>query len=104
MLTEIGGTSLRPRDDEAWHGYATVASAGELKERVRDIVDAVLDSPEVAGFCWTQLTDTEQETNGLLTAERVPKIPFEEVRRILRRPARSVPAEAIDAARREARE
>ncbi|WP_242504464.1 glycoside hydrolase family 2 protein [Promicromonospora panici] len=104
MLTEIGGTSLRPRQDEAWHGYATVDSAEALKERVRDIVDAVLDSPEVAGLCWTQLTDTEQETNGLLTAERVPKIPFEEVRRILRRPARSVPAEAIDAARREARE
>jgi beta-galactosidase/beta-glucuronidase len=104
MLTEIGGTSLRPRTDEAWHGYATVGSADALTERVRDIVGAVLDSPEVAGLCWTQLTDTEQETNGLLTADREPKIDVDDLRRILRRPARAVPAEAIDAARRAARE
>jgi beta-galactosidase/beta-glucuronidase len=104
MLTEIGGTSLRPRADEDWHGYATVGSADALVERVGDIVGAVLDSPEVAGFCWTQLTDTLQETNGLLTADRQPKIDVDALRRILRRPARAVPAEAIDAARRAARE
>jgi beta-galactosidase/beta-glucuronidase len=104
MLTEIGGTSLRPSAGEAWHGYATVTSAEALAARLKDIVDAVLDSREVAGFCWTQLTDTEQETNGLLTADREPKIPFEVARSILRRPARAVPAEAIDAARRAARE
>ena len=28
---------------------------------------------DVAGFCWTQLTDVEQEQNGLLTADRRPK-------------------------------
>ena len=34
-----------------------------------------------AGFCYTQLADTYQETNGLLTAERVPKMPLERVAR-----------------------
>ncbi|MCG5215603.1 glycoside hydrolase family 2 TIM barrel-domain containing protein [Streptosporangium soli] len=104
VLSEIGGTSLRPRPDEPWHGYATVDSAEELAEQLRQFVDAVLDSPELAGFCWTQLTDTEQESNGLLTEDRAPKVPAETVRRILTRPARSAPAEAIDAARRAARE
>ncbi|GAA3567232.1 glycoside hydrolase family 2 TIM barrel-domain containing protein [Nonomuraea rosea] len=104
VLSEIGGTSLRPRQDESWHGYATVGSTEELAEAFAQFVDAVLDSPELAGFCWTQLTDTEQETNGLLTEDREPKLPMETVRRILTRPARSAPAEAIDAARRAARE
>ncbi|TYB71458.1 glycoside hydrolase family 2 [Nonomuraea sp. PA05] len=104
VLSEIGGLSLRPEAGEAWHGYAAVATAGELAEEFRQFVDAVLDSPELAGFCWTQLTDTEQETNGLLTAGREPKLPVEVVRRVLTRPARSAPAEAIDAARRAARQ
>ena len=28
----------------------------------------------VEGFCYTQLTDVEQETNGLVTSDRVPKV------------------------------
>ena len=31
----------------------------------------------LAGFCYTQLTDIEQETNGLLTYHRQPKVPAE---------------------------
>lgn len=41
-------------------------------------------SRALAGFCYTQLTDTGQETNGLLTAGREPKIPVERVRRLVR--------------------
>ncbi len=104
MLTELGGISLRPRPDEAWHGYGTVDSTDEFTDGLQALIDAVLDSPELAGFCWTQLTDTLQERNGLLTAEREPKLPVEAVRRIVGRPARSTPAEAIDAARRAARD
>jgi hypothetical protein len=34
----------------------------------------LLDSAGVAGFCYTQLTDTDQERNGVVTADRQPKI------------------------------
>jgi len=30
-----------------------------------------------AGFCYTQFADTFQEANGLLNADRTPKLPFE---------------------------
>jgi hypothetical protein len=33
-----------------------------------------MDSGPIQGFCYTQLTDVEQERNGLLTSERKPKI------------------------------
>jgi beta-galactosidase/beta-glucuronidase len=103
MLTEIGGLSLRPSKGKEWHGYAAVDTVEEFVEKFRGMVEAALDSPEIAGFCWTQLTDTEQETNGLLTADRRSKLPTKVIRAILACPARSVPAEAIDAARRDAR-
>jgi hypothetical protein len=57
----------------------------------------LLDSTGIAGFCYTQLTDTEQETNGLLTAAREPKLDIATIRAITSRPARSVPSEILDA-------
>ena len=35
--------------------------------------------PLLAGFCYTQLTDTYQEANGLLFADRTPKAPIEDI-------------------------
>ncbi|MDQ1531988.1 MAG: hypothetical protein QOE37_2093, partial [Microbacteriaceae bacterium] len=37
----------------------------------------------LAGFCYTQLTDTLQEANGLLTEEREPKLPLAELRSMI---------------------
>jgi hypothetical protein len=34
-----------------------------------------------SGFCYTQFADTFQEANGLLRADRSPKIPLERIAR-----------------------
>jgi hypothetical protein len=103
MLTEFGGLSFTPKLGEAWHGYSTVADAEEFEARLRDIFGTIAESPFLAGYCYTQLTDTEQETNGLLTASREPKLPVESIREITTLPAASVPHERIDRARQVAR-
>ncbi|MFL5656532.1 MAG: glycoside hydrolase family 2 protein [Ktedonobacteraceae bacterium] len=95
MLTEFGGISYRPRPDAPWHGYGTVADRDTFLSKYRELVDAILDSPAIAGFCYTQLTDTDQETNGLLTADREPKLDPEAVREITARPSASVPGDVI---------
>ena len=99
VISEFGGLSLAPAEGEEWFGYATVPTADEYLERFAELVDALLDSPEIAGFCYTQLTDTEQERNGLLTADRSPKLDPERVRAIVERPARAVPSEEVEASR-----
>ena len=48
-------------------------------------MDGIASLHFVAGFCYTQLTDIEQEINGLLTYERVPKIEPELIAEIHRR-------------------
>jgi hypothetical protein len=63
--------------------------------RYREIIDAILDSPTLAGFCYTQLTDVQQEANGLLNADRTPKLDLNAVYAINRRPARSLPGEVL---------
>jgi len=48
-------------------------------------VDAVLDNKVFAGFCYTQLTDVMQETNGLLDMQRNPKVSLQKLAAIIGR-------------------
>ncbi len=81
LITEFGGIAFGTADPEEW-GYRTVSDAAEFLERYRDVVSAVLRCGVVQGFCYTQLTDVEQEVNGLLTYDRKPKIDQARIREI----------------------
>jgi hypothetical protein len=50
--------------------------------RYRDMIEAFDSVPDLAGDCWTQLTDIEDEPNGLLTEDRRPKVDVELIREI----------------------
>jgi hypothetical protein len=80
LITEFGGIAFSG-DARGW-GYSTVADADEFLERYESLVEALLQSESVQGFCYTQLTDVEQEVNGLLTYDRKPKAPPERIRQI----------------------
>ncbi len=95
VVSEFGGINFATDKKDCWRGYTAVSTAEELLERYRLLVDALLDSPAIAGFCYTQLTDTLQERNGLLTEARRSKVDPALLRRITRRPAASVPADEI---------
>lgn len=82
VLTEFGGATYEPATGATWFGYDTVATQQDFTDRLTALVGAAVNSG-LAGFCYTQFTDTEQETNGLLTPDRRPKIPLEELRAIL---------------------
>ena len=102
MLTEFGGLSIHPREGKAWFGYATAQTDDEYLSMMKSLFDALYASSDVAGYCYTQLTDTQQETNGLYDENRKPKLPVEKLRDIIMQPSRSVPTEALDIARQRA--
>ncbi len=93
MLTECGGISSRPAAEEHWFGYGTVTTAQDYLTKYHELITAILACPTIAGFCYTQLTDTGQETNGLLTAAREPKLDLAAVRAITRWPSASIPGD-----------
>ena len=95
MITEFGGATYDAKSDDFWNGYGDVSSPEELADRYADLVGALLDSPAVAGFCYTQLTDTAQERNGLLYEDRRPKIDPSVVAAANQRSSAAVPADAI---------
>ena len=81
LITEFGGIAFKTADPGSW-GYRTVSNAEELLERYGNLVSALLQSSVVQGFCYTQLTDVEQEINGLLTYDRRPKADLSRIREI----------------------
>lgn len=81
IISEFGGVSFAG-DAGTW-GYALVGSEGEFGERLRDLFGALNRSTGIAGYCYTQLSDTEQEANGLVTADRRPKLPVPFLREIV---------------------
>ena len=54
--------------------------------RLSRLLEAVRSIDTIAGYCYTQLTDTYQEANGLLYMDRTPKIPLEEIALAIRGP------------------
>lgn len=83
MLTEFGGVSLRPENGTDW-GYSTAETPAEFGEQVCGLIRAVAAAAPLSGFCYTQLTDTGQETNGLLYDDRTPKVPIAQIRAAVR--------------------
>jgi beta-galactosidase/beta-glucuronidase len=103
MITEFGGISFHPAEGEDWYGYGAVPDADAFAAKVDDLVRPLLANPAIIGFCWTQLTDTMQETNGLLTEQRRPKVDPGVLRDIFNQPAAANPSEHLAAARKAAR-
>ncbi len=81
LVTEFGGISFIPGDENGW-GYSSALTPEDFLKRYNDVVAPLLASPVVQGFCYTQLTDVEQEKNGLLNYDRSVKVDLEAIKRI----------------------
>lgn len=89
FLSEFGGIGyILPEDrrgaaPDAW-GYSGLEACPEQAlARMRSLFEAIRSIPEIAGICYTQLYDVEQEVNGLLTYDRRPKFPAAAVNQIV---------------------
>ncbi|HHT92050.1 MAG TPA: beta-galactosidase [Clostridiaceae bacterium] len=82
FVSEFGGTWWAP-DKEGW-GYGNAPNTEEeFLKRFEGLVRYLLNHPKVCAFCYTQLTDVEQEVNGLYTYDRKPKFDPEIIRQIV---------------------
>ncbi|HLU82211.1 MAG TPA: glycoside hydrolase family 2 TIM barrel-domain containing protein [Trueperaceae bacterium] len=74
LLSEFGG--VRIEDGAPGWGYTAVPDSAAFLDRYQALLNVVVGATRtgaLAGFCYTQLTDTFQERNGLLSMDRVPK-------------------------------
>jgi|SRR5579871_1272773 len=85
-LSEFGGIAFIPPGHEvpkeSW-GYSGIEKSPEsVLTRLRGIYQAIARVPAWAGLCYTQLTDVEQEINGLMTYDRKPKFDVKAIKEI----------------------
>jgi len=78
MITEFGGIAYSRDVLHTW-GYSRAENPEDLANRYFHLLTAIRSVPHLAGFCYTQFTDTYQETNGLLYADRTPKFALDSI-------------------------
>ncbi|MFC0132674.1 glycoside hydrolase family 2 [Massilia eurypsychrophila] len=80
VLTEFGGIAFdkHAAGGHTW-GYSRANSEESFYNLYRSLLEVVNTTFMFSGFCYTQFADTFQEANGLLCADRTPKIPLEQI-------------------------
>ncbi len=82
IISEFGGIAYTTTKEGQW-GYGNqVSTENEFLERFEKIHEAIQKIPYISGYCYTQLTDVEQEVNGLVNTKREPKVDLDQVKRI----------------------
>ncbi len=86
FVSEYGG--IKWSTEEGGWGYGNgPKTIEEFYDRFKGLTDALLDNYEMFALCYTQLTDVEQEQNGLYTYNRVPKFDCKKLYDVMTRKA-----------------
>ncbi|ABF43917.1 glycoside hydrolase family 2, sugar binding protein (plasmid) [Deinococcus geothermalis DSM 11300] len=80
VLSEFGGIAYIPGQELGW-GYSESQSEEDFVKDYGALLSAIHECHGLSGFCYTQLTDTFQEKNGLLYADRTPKADIQKLAR-----------------------
>jgi len=78
LVDEYGGIKWNPANEgkdrsQSWGYGKPPASLEEFYQRLAGLTDVLLGFEHVSGFCYTQLTDIEQEQNGIYYYDRTGK-------------------------------
>lgn len=84
FIGEFGGMlwTGEHKDKASWGYGKTITSEEGFYERLEGFMDAIANAKEVTGFCYTQLTDIEQEKNGIYYYDRRPKLDMKRIKTI----------------------
>ena len=82
LLTEYGGIAFEDKSSGSWGYHDKVADEESFFQRYKSLTDAARAIPYCQGYVYTQLTDVQQEQNGILTPDRKPKVDVERFRRL----------------------
>lgn len=81
IISEFGGIAFN-NSDAGWGYGDKVNSKEDFIRRFDSITTAIKELPYVCGYCYTQVTDVQQEINGLMDMDRNFKVEPEIIREI----------------------
>ncbi len=91
LIAEYGGIKWIPsvekqHADDSWGYGEDPKTLEEFYTRLERLTDVLLGMNHICGFCYTQLTDIEQEQNGIYNYDRSEKFDMKRINRILSKP------------------
>lgn len=82
LFDEFGGVAMRSNSGGENWGYGESANSNEeFYARLEKLVKGVYRCP-FQGFCYTQVSDVQQEVNGLLDENHIPKFDVDRLKKI----------------------
>ena len=90
IVDEFGGVKWVPSaeqeyDESSWGYGDDPRTLEEFYARLEGLVGAILSFDHICGYCYTQLTDVEQEQNGIYNYDRTEKFDMERVAAIFQK-------------------
>jgi beta-galactosidase/beta-glucuronidase len=87
LVDEYGGIKWIPSPDkkyaqDSWGYGKDPTTLEEFYARLEALTDVILNMSHVCGFCYTQLTDIEQEQNGVYNYDRTAKFDMKKIHSI----------------------
>ena len=86
MLDEWGGLAYilpeKRHGDNAWGYGGAIDNVEDFYTILRKEVEAIKACKHITGFCYTQITDVEQEQNGIYNYDRTPKFDTKRIKEI----------------------
>lgn len=82
IISEYGGIAFSNCKEGEWGYGNTVSDEEEFLRRMDKITTAIKSIPYIVGYCYTQVSDVQQEVNGLLKADHTYKVQPEKIREI----------------------
>lgn len=80
IVSEYGGAAFA--ESEGWGYDGRVKNSEEFIAKFAELTSVWKSIPNLSGYCYTQLTDVYQETNGIADMERVPKADLKKIKEI----------------------
>lgn len=80
IISEYGGIAIT--SEEGWGYGEQVKSEEAFIERFDNITSAIKKLDYICGYCYTQLTDVQQEINGLYNMKREAKVNIDKIKEI----------------------
>ena len=96
LIDEYGGIKWIPSPDkvhapDSWGYGEDPATLDEFYTRLEALTDVILSMPHISGFCYTQLTDIEQEQNGVYNYDRSAKFDMKRIHSIFTKKRNQAP-------------
>ena len=84
IISEFAGIGYKSGDDEGWGYGDKVKNSKAYLNRLEGMIQSIRKIDGICGYCITQLTDVQQEINGIVDYDRKYKVDEEEVSKIIK--------------------